>query len=104
MLDAAGLMRSCGIMVWLGSTRVPEPATLNVAELMRRSLLCNHLFVGTVNAAPRDFIDALSHLAQMKRTHAAALSGLLTAHVSMPDSLPHYTERVSQAIKTVIRY
>lgn len=104
MLEAAGLMRSCGIMVWLGSTRVPEPATLNVAELMRRSLLGNHLFVGTVNAAPRDFRDALTHLARLKRTHAAPLAALLTAHLSMTDALPHYTQRVPQAIKTVISY
>src|SRR5262245_8971309 len=30
MIQAAGLVRSCGGIVWLGSNRVPQPATLNV--------------------------------------------------------------------------
>ncbi|MEO8496441.1 MAG: alcohol dehydrogenase catalytic domain-containing protein [Planctomycetota bacterium] len=104
MVSATASLRSCGVMVWLGSTRVPQPATLDVAKMMRQALLCNHLHVGTVNAAPRDFHDALSHLAQLKQTHAAELQSLITARVSLSESLWHYEHRQPQGIKTVIEY
>jgi threonine dehydrogenase-like Zn-dependent dehydrogenase len=104
LVSASAALRSCGIVVWLGSTRVPLPANLNVASMMRRALLCNHLHVGSVNAAPRDFHDALAHLAQLKRTHADELQSLITARVSLGESLWHYEHRQAQGIKTVIEY
>ena len=104
MVQAAGALRSCGIMVWLGSTRLPQPASLNVAKLMRDGLVRNHLHVGTVNAAPRDFHDALAHLAQLKPTYGRELAALITARVKLADSLWHYENRQPQGIKTVIMY
>lgn len=102
MLAAAGVLRSCGIMVWLGSTRLPQPASRNVAKLMRDGLIRNHLHIGTVNAAPRDFRDALSHLAQLRQTYAKQLASLITARVKLPESLWHYEHRQPQGIKTVV--
>ncbi|MGI8977641.1 MAG: alcohol dehydrogenase catalytic domain-containing protein [Pirellulaceae bacterium] len=102
MLAAAGTLRSCGIMVWLGSTRLPRPASHNVAKLMRDGLIRNHLHIGTVNAAPRDFRDALSHLAQLQKTYASQLASLFTARVKLPESLWHYEHRQPQGIKTVV--
>jgi len=104
LINAASVLRSCAVMVWLGSSRVPQPAMLNVANMMRQSLMGNHLHVGTVNAAPRDFRDALSHLCELKRTHPDQLRSLITARVSMQDSLWHYEHRQPQGIKTVIEY
>jgi glucose 1-dehydrogenase len=104
MLAAAGTLRSCGIMVWLGSTRLPEPASRNVAKLMRDGLIRNHLHIGTVNAAPRDFQDALAHLAQLQQTHARQLSSLFTARVKLEESLWHYEHRQPQGIKTVVMF
>jgi len=104
LVRTAALVRSCGVIVWLGSSRVPRPITLNVQRLMRDGLLRNHLHIGSVNAAPRDFHDALAHLAQLKRTHAAELSALITARVRLEDSLWHYEHRQPQGIKTVIEY
>jgi threonine dehydrogenase-like Zn-dependent dehydrogenase len=104
MLQAAGLVRSCGAIVWLGSMRTPQPAMHNVQRLMRDGLVRNHLHIGCVNAALRDFEDALSHLAQLKRTHAAELAALITARVRPADSLWHYTHRQPQGIKTVVVY
>ncbi|MDA1049019.1 MAG: alcohol dehydrogenase catalytic domain-containing protein [Planctomycetota bacterium] len=104
LVSAAAALRSCGVMVWLGSTRVPQPASLNVARMMRQALLCNHLHVGTVNAAPRDFRDALSHLAQLKQTYAHELQSLITARVTLSESLWHYEHRQPQGVKTVIEY
>jgi len=102
MLAAAGTLRSCGIMVWLGSTRLPEPASHNVAKLMRDGLIRNHLHIGTVNAAPRDFHDALAHLAQLQKNFASQLASLFTARVKLEESLWHYEHRQPQGIKTVV--
>jgi threonine dehydrogenase-like Zn-dependent dehydrogenase len=104
MLRAAGLVRSCGVIVWLGSMRKPQPAMHNVQSLMRDGLVRNHLHLGSVNAAPRDFADALAHLARLKQTHAAELSALITARVRPEQSLWHYTHRQPQGIKTVVMY
>ncbi len=104
MLQAARLVRSCGVIVWLGSLRRPQPALHNVQRLMRDGLVRNHLHIGSVNAAPRDFGDALSHLVQLKRTHGAELAALITARVPPADSLWHYTHRQPQGIKTVVVY
>jgi glucose 1-dehydrogenase len=104
MLAASQSLRSCGIMVWLGSTRLPGPRSHNVEKLMRDGLIRNQLHIGTVNAAPRDFHDALAHLSQLKRTHARELASLITARVKLVDSLWHYEHRQPQGIKTVIEY
>ena len=104
MLAVCPLLRSCGIMVWLGSTRLPRPKSHNVEKLMRDGLIRNHLHVGCVNAAPRDFRDALAHLAQLKAKFNQQLSALITARVRLEDSLWHYEHRQPQGIKTVIEY
>ena len=104
MLQAASLVRSCGVIVWLGSMRKPQPAMHNVQRLMRDGLVRNHIHLGCVNAAPRDFADSLTHLAQLKQTHAAELAALITARVSPEESLWHYTHRQPQGIKTVVVY
>lgn len=104
MLAASQLLRSCGIMVWLGSTRLPRPKGHNVEKLMRDGLIRNHLHVGCVNAAPRDFQDALAHLVQLKQNYCQQLAALITARVRLEDSLWHYEHRQPQGIKTVIEY
>ena len=102
MVEASQAVRSLGVIVWLGSTRTPEPHALPVAKMMRDGILRNHLHLGTVNSARRDFADALAHLAHMQMTHAAELAALFTARVSIRDSLWHYENREPQGIKTVV--
>ncbi len=105
MVTAAQAVRACGIIVWLGSTRVPVAKSLEVARLMRDGILRNHLHLGTVNSAPRDFHDALTHLAQLQHTHAAELAALFTARVPLgQDALWHYEHREPQGIKTIVTY
>ena len=104
MLAAARSLASCGVMVWLGSSRVPKAQTLNVQLMMRDGILRNHVHVGTVNAARRDFQDALLHLAQLRRTHPRELASLITARVGIEESLWHYEHRQPQGIKTVLVY
>ena len=72
---------------------------------MRDGLLRNHIHLGCVNAAPRDFHDALAHLGQLaKDRRAGLLTALITARVRPEDSLWHYEHRQPQGIKTVLMY
>jgi threonine dehydrogenase-like Zn-dependent dehydrogenase len=102
MVDSARALAARGVMVWLGSSRVPRPLELNVAQLMRDAVVRNHVHVGSVNAAPRDFFDALAHLDQLRVQRPQALSALITARVSPDESLWHYEHRQDQGIKTVV--
>lgn len=104
LLAASRLVRSCGVIVWLGSSRVPRAKEHNVERLMRDGLTRNHLHLGSVNAAPRDFRDALHHLSQLRQSHAGPLASLITARPRPEDALWHYTHREPQGIKTVVVY
>src|SRR5262249_33291724 len=105
LLQAASLVRSCGVIVWLGSNRVPQPSMLNFQRLVRDGLLNNHSHLGCVNAAaPRDFEDARLHLEQLANDRHSALGDLITARVRPEDSLWHYEHRQPQGIKTVLVY
>ena len=81
-----------------------QPAMHNVQRLMREGLLRNHIHLGCVNAAPRDFHDALAHLGQLATDRRAGLLALITARVRPADSLWHYEHRQPQGIKTVLMY
>jgi threonine dehydrogenase-like Zn-dependent dehydrogenase len=104
LLQAGSAVRSCGVIVWLGSNRVPKPTTHNIQKMVRDGLLRNHLHVGSVNAAPRDFRDALAHLSQLSCDRRARLAALITARVSPENALWHYEHREPQGIKTVVMY
>jgi glucose 1-dehydrogenase len=104
LLQAASAVRSCGVIVWLGSNRVPQPKMQNIDKLVREGLLRNHIHVGSVNAAPRDFQDALAHLSQLASDRRVELTALITARVRPEDSLWHYEHREPQGIKTVLMY
>lgn len=104
MLAAAAALASRGVMVWLGSSRVPQPRAHNVARLMRDAVLRNHVHLGTVNAAPRDFVDALAHLDHWRQTCPDALAAVITDRVRPADALWHYENRAPQGIKTVVVY
>lgn len=104
MVKSATALASRGVMVWIGSVRVPRPKPHNLDLLMRIGLLRNHIHIGSVNAAPRDFHDALNHLAQMYETDRADLEALITGRVPPEESLWHYRQRAPQGIKTVVMY
>ncbi len=104
LVAAAQQVRSCGAIVWLGSARVPRPATLNLQRLMRDGLLRNHLHLGCVNAAPRDFQHALEHLALLARDRREGVLALVTARVPLAEAPWHYEHRQPQGIKAVVVY
>lgn len=104
MMSAAQAMRSRAVLCWLGSERIPQPRMHNVSRLMRDGLIRNQLVVGCVNSAPRDFRDALTHLAQLRDKCGAALRQIITQRVAPQESLWHYTHRQPQGIKVVLEY
>jgi threonine dehydrogenase-like Zn-dependent dehydrogenase len=104
MVRSAQALRSRGVMIWLGSARRPEPRQHNVEALMRSGLLRNHLHIGSVNAAPRDFESALAHLARLLTTHRREVAALITHRVAPSEALWHYENRVPQGIKTVVMF
>jgi threonine dehydrogenase-like Zn-dependent dehydrogenase len=102
LVESGKALASRGALVWLGSTRMPEPTTLEFARLLRDGILRNHVHVACVNSAPRDFADALEHLAWFQQRRPAALAKLITERVGPDDSLWHYEHRRPQGIKTVV--
>jgi glucose 1-dehydrogenase len=104
LLQTSALVRSCGVIVWLGSDRVPKPAMHNVQKLVREGLLRNHVHIGCVNAAPRDFSDALAHLSLLAKDRRTELTSLITTRVKPDQALWHYEHRAPQGIKTVLMY
>jgi threonine dehydrogenase-like Zn-dependent dehydrogenase len=104
LMHVATALASCGVMVWLGSCRRPEPRVHNLDVLMRNAVLRNHIHLGIVNAAPRDFEHAIAHLQQLHRECPNQMAALFTAQVSLPEVLWHCKHRQPQGIKTVVRY
>jgi len=103
-VNSAGLLASCGVMVWLGSRRRREPQRLEVARMIRDGLVRNNIFLGSVNAAPRDFQQAIEHLRQLRATHLEALCDVMTDHVAKDEALWHFNHHAPQGIKAVVRY
>jgi threonine dehydrogenase-like Zn-dependent dehydrogenase len=104
MLASALATRSRGAIVWLGSDRRPEPRSFNLGLMIRDGLLRNHLHIGCVNAAPRDFTMALEILARMEQIAPQGVRNLFTARVGQDEALWHYEHRQPQGIKTVVDF
>lgn len=102
--QAAEALGPAGVMVWLGSSRVPQARMLNLARVMRAGVIGNHLHVGSVNAAPRDFRDALAHLGAAYAERPEVVAQLVTERLAPGEALWHYAHRTPQGIKAVLVY
>jgi threonine dehydrogenase-like Zn-dependent dehydrogenase len=104
MTWAATGIAARGVMVWLGSSRRSEPVVHDMATMMRNGLLRNQVFVGCVNAAPRDFRAALDDLAQLDGSHPESIRRMITDRVSRHDAPWHYVNRKPDGIKVVVDF
>ncbi len=102
LVQAAQWLNPRGAMCWLGASRSGKPKELDLMQVMQNAILRNHLHFGSVNAALRDFEDALRDLARMQREFPSALGRLITSRTGLEDALWHYTNREPQGIKTVV--
>jgi threonine dehydrogenase-like Zn-dependent dehydrogenase len=103
-LETAAALRSCGIMVWLGSQRAPKEKPRNFGRLVRDGLVRNNIFLGCVNAAPRDFAESLMRLTQWRIRNPRGLESVITDRVSQREALVHLASRPAGSIKTVVDY
>ncbi|MBM4001245.1 MAG: hypothetical protein FJ297_17210 [Planctomycetes bacterium] len=104
LVRSSGRLASCGVLVWLGSSRVPEIRPLPLDHMMRNAVLGNHLHLGSVNAARVDFERAVAHLSWWRNRNAAAVSRILTEHVPVDESLACYARRTPHGIKCVVHH
>jgi threonine dehydrogenase-like Zn-dependent dehydrogenase len=104
IVASSAALASCGVMCWLGSSRRPGPRTVNLPGMVRWGLLRNHVHVGIVNSAPRDFAEALRILGILNRSHKDALSAMVTARVPLAEAPRHFASRQPQGIKAVVVY
>jgi glucose 1-dehydrogenase len=102
LVQTSPFLASCGLMVWLGSSRVPQARSHNLALVMRNAVIRNHLHLGTVNAALRDFQAALDDLRFWCRRSAADVAAIITERLPLDEALWHYTHRRPQGIKCVV--
>ncbi|MBI1901166.1 MAG: alcohol dehydrogenase catalytic domain-containing protein [Planctomycetia bacterium] len=104
IVAASAALASCGVMCWLGSSRRPEPRMVNLPGMVRWGLLRNHVYVGIVNSAPRDFAEALRVLDNLHRSHPDALTAIITARAPLAEAPWHFANRQPQGIKAVVVY
>jgi glucose 1-dehydrogenase len=104
LVAASQALAHCGAMVWLGAARTDRARTHNLDALMRRALMGNHLHIGSVNSAPRDFADAVAHLQWIQCYNPQAAAGLITRRATVDTALDHFTQREPRSIKTVFDY
>ena len=104
LLQASNALAPRGVAVWLGASREPKVQPHNVDRLMRQAVMRNHLHLGSVNAAPRDFEDALRHLQAALLENADSLKRLITARLSFDEASSHFSMRQPQGIKSVVTY
>lgn len=104
LVEAAGAMACGAALVWLGGSYRQGPRRHDLAALMLDGVLRNHLHLGCVNAAPRDFRDALEHLEQWSRRDPDALGQIVTHRAAAAEGLRFFAERPAGAIKCVLEY
>ena len=104
LLESSLAVAPRGVAVWLGASREPRSRPHNVSRLMRHAILRNHLHLGTVNSAERDFQDALQHLRQLRQRLPEVVSRIVTDKVGLDWSLVEFTGRQVQSVKVVVSY
>ncbi len=100
----APAVASCGVIAWLGSRQQLQGPEVVITELIRVGLVRNHIHLGCVNAAPRDFQEALEVLQRLASTSRPLLKRLITHRVPLEQSLELFHRRPPQTIKVVVEF
>lgn len=92
-----------GIFVFTGIP-APHPATpVEADNIMRNLVLKNQVAIGTVNAAPRAFHDAIDDLAEFNKRWPDEVRSLITGHFSMENYRQLLVDEEKSGIKNVVQ-
>lgn len=97
-------LASCGVAVWLGSSRTRRGRNCDLDLLMRVAVIRNHLHLGSVNAAPADFQAASDLLTLWHQRCPHQLNQLFTDQVDLQGAMEHLRRRRPGSVKTVVVY
>lgn len=90
-----------GALALTGIAHGGKPASVDTNRFMTETVLKNQLILGSVNAAMRDFRDAISHLEWAHAHHPEQIRRLITGRFPARDFAGAYG---SKGIKTVIEF
>jgi threonine dehydrogenase-like Zn-dependent dehydrogenase len=90
--DVLELLGPNAIFVFTGVPGRKTKITVNTDKIMRNLVLRNQALVGTVNAAPEDFENAIHSLAEFERKWPGTAESLKTHRIGL--------EQVSEALKS----
>lgn len=92
-----------GVFIFTGIPAQKEPIPVYADNIMRNITLKNQAIVGTVNASPEDFADAIRDLGEFKRRWPQAIKAVITGRYKID---AHRDLLVGQAkgIKNVIEF
>jgi glucose 1-dehydrogenase len=76
--DLMGVLGINGVYILTGIPAMQGPIPISADNLMRNIVLKNQAIVGTVNASPQAFIDAIRDLGEFKKRWPEALGKLIT--------------------------
>jgi threonine dehydrogenase-like Zn-dependent dehydrogenase len=92
-----------GVYIFTGIPAVQAPIPIHAANLMRNIVLKNQAIVGTVNASPDAFIEAIRDLGEFKQRWPEALGALITGRHKI-DAHRELLMGKANGIKNVIEF
>lgn len=92
-----------GVFIFTGVPGRKAPVALDVARIMRKLVLENQIFYGTVNAGPKAFQAAVADLGRFHERWPRALEALITER-SSPAAYGKLLSGPPEGIKRVIRF
>ena len=92
-----------GVYIFTGIPAMKEPIPVYADNLMRNIVLKNQAIVGTVNASPQAFIDAIRDLGEFKHRWPKEIAALITGRHSI-DAYRELLLGKAQGIKNVIEF
>jgi threonine dehydrogenase-like Zn-dependent dehydrogenase len=92
-----------GVYIFTGIPAVKAPIPVYADNLMRNIVLKNQAIVGTVNASPQAFIDAIRDLGEFKKRWPQALQALITGRHTI-DAHRELLVGKATGIKNIIQF
>lgn len=92
-----------GIFIFTGIPAQKSQIPVYADNIMRNITLKNHALIGTVNASPQAFVDAIRDLGEFKKRWPKALAALITGRHTIDAHRELLTGR-AQGIKNVIQF